>query len=37
MNRHGVARMTILLGMELRLHAEYTVVDNTKMLCEKLA
>jgi len=37
MNRHGVARSTILLGMEPRIQAEYTVVDNAKMLWEKLA
>jgi len=37
MNRHGVARSTILLGMELRIQAKYTVVDNAKTLWEKLA
>jgi hypothetical protein len=37
MNRHGVARSTILLGMEPRIHAEYTVVDDAKKLREKLA
>ena len=37
MNRHGVARSTILLGMEPRIQAEYTVVDDAKTLCEKLA
>ena len=37
MNRHGVARLTILLGMEPRIQAEYTVVDNAKTLSEKLA
>jgi len=37
MNRHGVARSTILLGMEPRIQAEYTVVEDAKMLWEKLA
>jgi len=37
MNSHGVARSTILLGMELRIQAEYTVVDDAKMLWENLA
>jgi hypothetical protein len=37
MNRHGVARSTILLGMEPRIQAEYTVVDDAKKLWEKLA
>jgi len=37
MNRHGVARSTILLGMEPRRQAEYTVVDDAKTLREKLA
>jgi hypothetical protein len=37
MNRHGVARSTILLGIEPRIPAEYTVVDDAKMLWEKLA
>jgi len=37
MNRHGVARSTILLGMEPRIQAEYTVVDDSKTLWEKLA
>jgi len=37
MNRHGVARSTILLGMELKIQAEYTVVDDAKTLWEKLA
>jgi hypothetical protein len=37
MNRHGVARSTILLGMEPRIQAEYTVVDDAKTLWEKLA
>jgi len=37
MNRHGVAWSTILLGMEPRIQAEYTVVDDAKTLWEKLA
>jgi len=37
MNRHGVARWTILLGMEPRIQAEYMVVDDAKTLWEKLA
>jgi len=37
MNRHHVARSTILLGMEPRIQAEYTVVDDAKMPWEKLA
>jgi hypothetical protein len=37
MNRNGVARSTILLGMEPRIQAEYTVVDHAKMLWEKPA
>jgi hypothetical protein len=37
MNRNGVARSTILLGMELRIQAEYTVVEDAKTLWEKLA
>jgi hypothetical protein len=37
MNRHGVARSTILLGMEPSIQAEYTVVDDTNTLWEKLA
>ena len=37
MNRHGVARSTILIGMEPRIQAEYTVVDDAKTLWEKLA
>jgi len=36
MNRHGVARSTILLGMEPRIQADYTVVDDAKTLREKL-
>ena len=30
MNRHGVARSTIVLGMEPRILAEYMVVDDAK-------
>jgi hypothetical protein len=37
MNRHGVARSTILLRIEHRIHAEYTVVNNAKTLWEQLA
>jgi len=37
MNRHGVARSTVLLGMEPRIQAEYTVVEDAKTLWEKLA
>jgi len=37
MNRHGVARSTILLGMEPRIQTEFTVVDGVKTLGEKLA
>jgi len=37
MNHHGVARWTILLGREPRIQAEYTVVDDVKTLCQKLA
>jgi len=37
MNRHGVARSTILLGVEPSIQAEYTVVDDAKTLWEKLA
>ena len=37
MNRHGVAKSTILLGMEPRIQAEYTVVDDAETLWEKLA
>jgi hypothetical protein len=36
-NRHGVARSTILLGMEPRIQAEYMVVDDAKMLWDTLA
>jgi hypothetical protein len=35
-NCHGVARSTIMLGMEPRIQAEYTVIDDAKMLWEKL-
>ena len=37
MNHHNVARCTILLSMEPRIQAEYTVVDDAKTLWEKLA
>jgi hypothetical protein len=37
MNHHGVARLCILLGMEPRIQAEYTVVKDAKTLWEKLA
>jgi len=37
MNLHGVARSTILLGMEPRIQAQYTVVKDVKTLWEKLA
>jgi len=37
MNRHGVARLTILLGMEPRIQGEYTGVYDAKTLWEKLA
>ena len=37
MNRHGVARSTVLLGMEPRIQAKYTVVDDAKTHWEKLA
>jgi acylphosphatase len=32
MNRHGVARSTILLGIQPRIPTEYTVVNDVKML-----
>jgi hypothetical protein len=32
MNRHGVARSTILLGIETRIQLEYTVIDDAKTL-----
>jgi hypothetical protein len=35
MNRHGVARSTIVLGIEPWIHADYTVIENAKMHCEK--
>jgi len=35
MNHNGVARSTILRGMEPRIQAEYTVVDDAKTLWEK--
>jgi len=37
MNRHGVARSTILLGMEPRIQAEYIIVKDVKTLWEQLA
>jgi hypothetical protein len=37
MNRDGVGRLTIHLGMETGIQAEYTVVDDAKTLWEKLA
>jgi hypothetical protein len=37
MNLHGVARSTLLLSMELRIQAEYIIVDDAKTLWEKLA
>ena len=37
MNRHGIARSTILLEMEPRLQNEYMVVKDAKELWEKLA
>jgi len=37
MNRNGIARLTILLSMKLRIQAEYTVVDNAKTLWGKLS
>jgi len=36
MTRNGVARSTIVLCMEPRIQAEYTVVDDAKTLWEKL-
>jgi hypothetical protein len=35
MNRHGVSRSTILLGMEPRMQVEYPVVKDAKTLWEK--
>ena len=37
MNRHGIARSTILLEMERWMQAEYTVGKDAKTLIEKLA
>jgi len=37
MNRHGVARSTIVLGMEAGIQAEYTVLEEAKTLWDKLA
>jgi hypothetical protein len=37
MNCHGVARSTILLGMEPRIQAEYRVIEDTKTLWDQLA
>jgi hypothetical protein len=37
MNRHGVARSTILLGMEPSMQAEYTVFEDAKTFWEMLA
>ena len=37
MNCHGVARSTILLGMELRIQAEFTVIEDAKTPWEKVA
>ena len=37
MNRHGVARLIILLSMEPRMHVEYIVVDDAKTHWKKLA
>jgi len=37
MNGHGVARSTILLGMEPRIQVEYTVVHDAKTLWEMLS
>jgi hypothetical protein len=36
-NHQGVARSTILLGMELRIQVKYTVVNNGKVHCQMLA
>ena len=36
-NRHGVARSTTLLGIEPKMQAEYTFIDDVKTLLEKLA
>jgi hypothetical protein len=32
LNHHGVARSTILLGMEPRIHGEFIVIEDTKTL-----
>jgi hypothetical protein len=37
MNRHGVARSTILLGIKPRIEVKYTVVDDVKTLWDKLS
>jgi len=37
LNRHGVARSTLLLGMKPRIQAEYMVVHDVKTLWENLA
>jgi len=37
MNRHGVARPTIILGMEPRIQAQYTVVEDAKTPWDKPA
>jgi len=37
MNRHGVARSTLLLGMEPQIQLEYTVIHNAQTLAEMLA
>jgi hypothetical protein len=37
MNCHGVARSTILVGMQPRIQAEYMVIEDAKTLWEKLA
>jgi len=37
MNHHGIARSTMLLGMEPRIEAEHTVVDDGQTLWQKLA
>jgi hypothetical protein len=37
MNRHGVARLTILLGMEANIQAECTIVEETNTVYDKLA
>jgi hypothetical protein len=37
MNRQGVAKSTILLDMERKIQAEYTVVKDVKTLWKKLA